>query len=242
MQKFVLSAVALLAAAGAASAADLSYRQARPLPPAAVTSNWTGCYLGGHVGWGYAWSEHNNTANTTAFGDFLPGQGFASQGSGLAGGGHVGCNYQMGRLVYGIEGSYTATDIKGDYTSVAGVADDQFSHKITGIGSITGRFGMAFDQWFYYTKLGWAFARNEVSVVDVVAPAGAGSDAHWHNGVTIGSGFEYALTRNWILGFETNYYRFETKSYELGGGAGLYTFDVRPRDVYTGLARASYKF
>ena len=102
---------------------------------------------------------------------------------------------------------------------------------------------MAFNSWHYYTKLGYAAARNRVSVVDTTGGStGSGTDTQWHNGVTIGSGVEYAVTRNWIAGFETNYYRFEAKSYELGGGAGNYTFDVKPRDIYTALGRLSYKF
>lgn len=71
---------------------------------------------------------------------------------------------------------------------------------------------------------------------------GSEPDHNWHNGFTVGSGVDYALTPNWIVGFETNYYRFESKTYELGGGAGLYTFNSRPKDVYTFLGRLSYKF
>ena len=59
---------------------------------------------------------------------------------------------------------------------------------------------------------------------------------------SIGTGVEYAVTRNWIVGFESNYYRFESKSYEIGGGDGFYTFNSRPRDVYTFLGRLSFKF
>ena len=242
MKKLLLSAAILMAAAGAATAADLPYRAPlAPFVPAAA--NWSGCYVGGHVGGGWAWHDHTNTANTTAFGDFIPGQGFANPGSGYVGGGHVGCNYQAGRLVFGIEGSYSTADIKGDYASVAGAADDVFTHRISDIATVVGRFGMAYDQWLYYTKLGWAGARATLSVVDTTGVStGAGSDTHWHNGVTIGSGIEYGFTRNWIAGFETNYFRFEKKSYEVGDATGLYTFSARPRDVYTAVGRLSYKF
>jgi len=40
----------------------------------------------------------------------------------------------------------------------------------------------------------------------------------------------------------SNYYRLEGKTYEIGGGAGLYTFNSRPRDVFSYLARISWKF
>ncbi len=55
-------------------AADLQARPPiykAPPPPAPVWS-WTGCYIGGHLGGGYAWTENTNTVNTTVFGDFAP--------------------------------------------------------------------------------------------------------------------------------------------------------------------------
>ena len=122
MKRIVLSAVALVAAAGAATAADLGYKA--PPMPYMPAGNWSGCYVGGHAGGAWGWSTHNNTDNTTAFGDFDPGQGFANSGVGFAGGGQIGCNYQAGQMVYGIESTYTAADLKGDYTSVAGIGDD----------------------------------------------------------------------------------------------------------------------
>jgi hypothetical protein len=49
--------------------------------------NWSGFYVGGHIGG--AWTNEGwiNTANTTAFGDLNPGQGFHQRNSGVFGGG-----------------------------------------------------------------------------------------------------------------------------------------------------------
>ena len=104
---------------------------------------------------------------------------------------------------------------------------------------------MAFDTWLFYTNAGYAAAKAEFSVVDTVAPTtGSGSATNWHNGFTIGSGIEHMLTRNWVVGFETNYYRFQNMTYEIGGGAaaGLYTWSYRPRDVYSAVGRVSFKW
>jgi outer membrane immunogenic protein len=248
MKKLLLSGVAFAVLAmgpalGPVMAADLSapIYKALPPPPAPAFS-WSGCYIGGTVGGGYAWSQNTNTVNTTAFGDFGPTQGFAQPTSGFAGGGQLGCNYQISRFVVGIEGSYLGANIKGDYNSPFGGRDDVYTNKIDTIATVVARFGWAFDNWLYYTKIGWAGAHAKLSVADGIAPVGAGSASNWHNGFTIGSGVEYAVTRNWILGFESNYYRFESKSYEIGGGNGFYTFDSRPRDVYSFLGRLSFKF
>jgi outer membrane immunogenic protein len=244
MRKLVLSSVAIAAVFAQPSfAADLApapvYRAA-PLTPVFM---WSGCYVGAEVGGGMAWTQSTNLVNSTAFGDFTPGQGFANPASGVIGGGHVGCNYQYARMVLGIEVSYDGADISRDYASPFGGADDVYRTRINGVATVAGRFGWAFDSWLFYTKLGWAGAHASLSVVDNVPPAvGAGSASNWHNGATIGTGTEVAIDRNWIVGFESNYYRFESKTYELGGGAALYTFRTRPRDVFSYLARVSWKF
>jgi outer membrane immunogenic protein len=81
MKKALLCAVALTALTVApALAADLRARPPvykAPPPPAPIWS-WSGCYIGGHIGGGYAWTENTNTVITTAFGDFFPGQGYAN--------------------------------------------------------------------------------------------------------------------------------------------------------------------
>src|SRR5260370_5800273 len=127
MKKLLLSGVALAAlavgpaAVAPALAADLSQPIYKALPPPAPAFSWSGCYVGGTIGAGYAWTENTNTVNTTSgFGDFRPGQGFANHTSGFAGGGQLGCNYQISRFVIGVEGSYLGANIKGDYNSPFG--------------------------------------------------------------------------------------------------------------------------
>ena len=91
----LIAAVTFTAAlgAGAASAADLA---ARPYTraPAYIEPifNWSGFYIGGHIGGAWTNQEWINTANTTACGDLSPGQGFRNRNSGVLGGGQMGYN------------------------------------------------------------------------------------------------------------------------------------------------------
>jgi len=175
MKKLLLSGAALAAlVAGPAVAADLAVPIYKGPPPIPMFS-WTGCYIGGSVGGGYAWTENTNAVNTTLFGDFGPGQGYANYSSGFAGGGQLGCNYQVSRFVIGVEGSYLWANIKRDYVSPFGGADDVYTNQIDGIASVAARFGMAFDTWLFYTKVGWAAAHAKLSVVDSIPPTGAGT-------------------------------------------------------------------
>src|SRR5262245_14811563 len=113
MKKFVLAATALTIAGGSALAADLAVRPApvyRPPPPVAVPLyTWTGCYVGGNGGGIWAKSEWNDTV-FGGFGD--------STASGGLGGAQVGCNYQVGAWVFGVQGDYDWTSAKTDNTNV----------------------------------------------------------------------------------------------------------------------------
>jgi len=52
------------------------------------------------------------------------------------------------------------------------------------------------------------------------------------------------VTQNWIVGLEYDYSAFQTKSYQLAGAVAplVYTFDAKPRDIQSVVARVSYKF
>ena len=95
-----------------ARAADMPVRPVYKAPPPVVPVwSWTGCYIGANAGG--AWQKVDNAliaANGTPayFGvTVLPevsrnGTGDL-EGSGFIGGAQVGCNYQSGRVVWGVE-------------------------------------------------------------------------------------------------------------------------------------------
>jgi outer membrane immunogenic protein len=243
MRRFVVALLATSALSFAAQAADMPVKAPRAAP--APTYNWSGCYLGGHAGAGWGRTEWTNTADTTLFGDLTPGQGFTQTKAGFIGGGQAGCNYQMGTWVFGIEGTFAGSSIKGSLTNTTfGVGfDDVFETKINSLATLTGRIGYAVDNWLPYIKGGYSGANVKFSVSDTAgANQGSGSETKWHNGWTVGAGVEYGLTQNWIVGLEYDYIGLQTKNYNVtGSSAGVYTFDVKPK-IHEILARISYKF
>jgi outer membrane immunogenic protein len=245
MKKFLLAATAIatLGFAQSAGAADMSFKAPVYRPPVVTVYNWTGCYIGAHVGAGWGSSDWTNTANTTAFGDLTPGEGFSQTNLGFIGGGQLGCNYQLDRWVFGVEGTFSGSTIDGSLSNtVYGSADDVFNVKITSIATVTGRVGYTWNNVLAYVKGGYAGADVKFSVTDNVGPdVGSGSATAWHNGWTVGGGVEYGLTPNWILGLEYNYIGLQSKSYDVGGAGGIYSFDVKP-SIHEVLARVSYKF
>jgi len=244
--KFVAAlAFTAMAGVGAASAADLApfpYAKAPALPYAVY--NWAGFYVGGHIGGSSTNQIWTNTANTTQFGDLRPGQGFSQHGAGVFGGGQIGYNWQASNYVFGLEGTVSGMDNSGTVSNtVFGPRNDVYSWRTNFMTTITGRAGFAVNNNLFYVKGGYAGVSSHLAVSDVFPPLGrSGSDTRWHNGWTVGAGWEYGITQNWIVGLEYDYAAFQTQAYQLGTNFGVYSFDSKPRDIQSAVARVSYKF
>ncbi len=123
MQKWSLSlaAAAIGLAASQASAADLP-RRAPPayIPPAPPPITWTGCYLGGNIGWiGSRVTSDFNGGNNSFSNNFNNND--RSTNSGFAGGGQIGCDYQFVGTgwVIGFRDMFDGTSLRRDRTSRA---------------------------------------------------------------------------------------------------------------------------
>src|SRR5947209_581470 len=81
-----------------AFAADMPVKAPLKAPPPVVLS-WTGCYLGGNFGGG--WADKHYTDPLALPPAFDLGSHTAE---GMVGGGQVGCDYQTGPWVFGAQG------------------------------------------------------------------------------------------------------------------------------------------
>ena len=108
MKKFALGMLAAVAMTGSAVAADMAPRYAKAPPPApVVVYNWTGCYIGGNIGGGWARTTQDR-AGIVNVGPVVPATNYgSSDGSDFVGGAQIGCDYQFaGNWVLGIQGMY----------------------------------------------------------------------------------------------------------------------------------------
>src|SRR5438874_725251 len=115
MKKILLGSVATgaLVAAGSANAADLSLRPAPRVAPAVApipVFSWTGCYAGGHAGWGWGRKEFHEVTTRSGTGGAVTQTGSTTiDTSGAIFGGQIGCDYQFaGNFVIGVQGSAAA--------------------------------------------------------------------------------------------------------------------------------------
>ena len=208
MRKFVggaALAVSTVAYVCSAQAADLPMRPA-PMPQAPVVYapqayNWTGFYIGGNIGGGFANSKWSDpfTGGTDTFSK-----------DGFIGGGQIGYNYQYNWLVLGVEGDFDWTGLKGSGTDAIG---DSINTKTEWTSTVTGRIGTAFDRLLVYGKGGVAFAHDHSTLTDIFG--GTATANLNRTGWTAGAGLEYALDKNWTAKLEYDYLGFGSEALAL---------------------------
>ena len=255
----LLSGVACLGAAGAASAADMAVK-ARPVPPPVVAYDWTGCYVGGHVGgaWSQDWTGSSDRSPVA------PGVQWAlrygQDSSSWVGGGQVGCNWMSpSRFVIGVEADASGTGLNAS-SRIAPVALDGapagvpnsfafLNRSIDWVGTVRGRVGFAPDKWLLYVTGGYAYGRvNYAADTNFIGNGGAAFPVAFSqdkSGWVAGAGVEYAFTQNWIARAEYLYYSFNSTgavaASTLGPGTvSLYSWNHT--DFHVGRVGLSYKF
>ena len=205
MKKLLLATSCLALTSTASLAADLPMSMPAKAPVvAAPIFTWTGCYLGAHAGAGTM-----NTSNVEG----------TLNGTGAVAGGQLGCNYQDGNWVIGLEGE--------GYWS--GVRISENGTTFTGNGLINRRFGTTenndsdytiaaragfalYDRTLIYGKAGWAWGSMRSNFFNSCCGVGpttsTGNFGGTLNGFMVGAGIEHALTRNWTVKFEYDYIGF----------------------------------
>lgn len=191
MRSIITIACGLTALATSAMAADLPVK-APPPPPAPVYA-WTGCYIGGNVGWAH-------TETKFRFNGVEDGK---ISHDGFAGGGQVGCDFQFpgnSNWVIGIRGLFDGMSSDNDDHISVLFPTDRFHGRDRWFATINGRIGYLWAPSFLvYATGGWGFVQNRVDVFDTVrnVPLVIGNGNHSNsNGGDVGGGFEWMFTQS----------------------------------------------
>jgi len=213
MNKFLTGSIAaiVMAAAVPAFAADMAPRYSKaPMAPPVIVYNWTGCYIGGNVGGG--WARTNQDRVGFIDGTVIsPAQPFGSSDSrgDFIGGGQIGCDYQFaGNWVVGVQGMVDFGDIRSSH-AVTTFPTFTSTIRLKDTITATGRIGYLFaPQVLGYVKGGGAFARIDYNFFQ---PGGALSESATgvdRTGWTVGAGLEWMFAPGWSVFGEYNYMDF----------------------------------
>jgi outer membrane immunogenic protein len=236
---------------GAASAADLAARPYTKAPMMApiMTYNWTGCYIGGNVGGGWARTNQSRVALVNGVAIVPPNDFGSGNGSNVIGGAQIGCDYQFaGNWVVGVQGMFDFGNISESHInpSFPTFSDNT---KVKDVFTVTGRVGYLFaPQLLGYVKGGGAWARvdyNNFGTVPVnfLSESATGVD---RQGWTVGGGLEWMFAPGWSVFGEFNYLDFGRKNISFvaaPGTVGVVADVVRTRlQVEQVLVGVNYKF
>jgi outer membrane immunogenic protein len=260
---WALAAVVSVAGFGAASAADMAVK-ARPI--VVPIYNWTGCYIGVSAGGkGVAVNDTVHIPATALTPASAADLGRLEDATWIAGG-QVGCNYQSGRWVFGIEGDAhaqkwaTSSILAGGVLPPLFVPGDIFELHSDWQASARGRIGYALDRTLFYVTGGaaWTQVKAYTNWIpfqgQVLFPGTIAYDTKTLLGGTVGAGVEYAATDNFTLGLEGRYSYYGTQRFNAGplavipiiGAAVVFVNSPTYRDirVETGevMFKANWKF
>src|SRR3984893_7068042 len=172
MKKLLFARVAALTVtiAGPAFAADMPLQSETPF---AARFNWTSCYLGGHLGGGFAHKDITDPVQLVQ--DSFLGAGstdgittVSPAPTGVVIGGQIGCDYQFASSwVVGIEGAVSGSTMKNTRTVGLPLGNpDTALVKVSTdfLPSVTVRLGYAVDNVLLSAKGGVALAGDKFDV------------------------------------------------------------------------------
>jgi outer membrane immunogenic protein len=219
MKRLATGAIAVALIGTPALAADMgvpSRSYYPPLPPAIY--DWTGIYVGGHIGGGILTDSVSQngpaTINLLSSGSLRP--------AGVIGGAQIGANYEFVPWVVGVEASWTDSAIQGNTLiacsacvfNTVPIVNERFTSQAQWFAALTGRFGYAANDWLFYAKAGgaWMNVRYTEDLLNGVTVA-TQNLTDTRTGFTVGAGIEFGLVENLSAKIEYDFYDFGSKNY-----------------------------
>ncbi|HEV7634067.1 MAG TPA: outer membrane beta-barrel protein [Bradyrhizobium sp.] len=224
MKKFLLGTAAFIALAAPAFAADMpprTYSKAPVYTAPQLIYNWTGFYIGGHVG-----------------GAFAGNNSLADSGGRFLGGVQGGFDYQFApNWVVGAEAQYSW--LANNNNGVLFPGNVLVTSNNTQLGSVTGRLGYTWGPALLYAKGGYAWRDNpNIGVAVGGGPAPFTTSGNQKDGYTVGAGLEYLFAPNWSAKAEYQYYNFGNTTFTSGPIVGARFRD----DEHTVKVGINYRF
>jgi outer membrane immunogenic protein len=222
LHKILLSSVALIGLTGLAGAADMYVKAPSPV----YVQTWTGCYIGGHAGYGTTTSSSQYTGSGLADSPQL-NQNFDNKG--FVGGGQAGCQLQTGTFLWGLEGDWSSFNNSSSKNlfysnSIPGlyIARNSENQQVSydSLWSVRGRFGGIFsDVYHLYATAGIGGAKanyssSEEGGFSEAGPfgesgqtfQGASNVAMTATGIVYGAGAEWKIWPSFVVGAEYLHY------------------------------------
>ncbi|HEY2530596.1 MAG TPA: carbohydrate porin [Xanthobacteraceae bacterium] len=239
MKKFLTTGLSLATFAGKVAAADLPVKA----PPQLPAYDWTGFYLGGHLG--YAWGD-SNWSTTGASGEFSLAQPidvFSETGS-FYEGLQAGYDYMLpNRFVIGVEGdvsfpsfpNLSGISIGGTSTfSTPANGTETYSETALAFGTLRGRIGYAPGNWLFYATGGFAWTYDRLTLANLVTGT-TDMPFLWRLGWAAGAGVEAPIAPHWTARLEYLFTDYGNSSMPFANAGQRFTSDLSLQELRAGL-------
>lgn len=221
-------------------------------PVAAAEDDWEGLFLGLHAGYGATASLDLGTrAVPTAVFKDLQGAGENVRADdaygldGVLGGVQGGYLRQYGEAVYGLEFSWSRTDLQDTvYDDVRCpnanlcATDDRFRSELDDVITLSLRAGRSFGRQLLYVRGGLALARHDLAITDdnlntfgrlsSGLNTGSTEGEAWLPGFSLGLGTDYRLNEHLSLGLAYDYLRFASTDVDTEGAGFCHPTTTSP--------------
>jgi len=171
--------------------------------------NWNGLFIGGSLGGAWSNSDWSDPFASTILAGYVNAAGFGDyvRSSGPLGGLDLHLNWQTGHLVYGLAGSISGADIRGDNTIFSGIGGINGHEQSNYLGTLVARLGTTLNRSLLYLNAGGAVLNTQYTILGNTAILNLGWGTQELNtwGWTGGVGVEYALTDSWNTSVEYDY-------------------------------------
>src|SRR5215469_9633536 len=235
MKRLATGAIAVALSGTPALAADIAVPATSYYPkfPPPAIYDWTGIYVGGHIGGGML--VDSVSQNGVSPGGFNLANTGNVRPAGVIGGAQIGANYEFAPWVVGLEGSWTDSAINGNtligctspcVVGTTAIGQERFTSQAEWFAALTGRVGYAANDWLFYAKAGgaWMNVRYTQDLLTAIqtpcspTPCGPGTPAQTQvltdnrTGFTVGVGIELGLVENLSGKIEYDFYDFGSKN------------------------------
>src|SRR5579863_3216164 len=243
-----VSAAAMVFGCGNAAAADMPTKAPPPSLPS--TYDWTGFYLGGHVGYAWGTSNFSGSSGSGASGTldlYKPFDSFNESGSFFAGV-QAGYDYMLpNRFVIGtaVDASFPSWpnlagisigDISAPFASANG--PETYAETMLDFGTVRARIGYAPGNWLFYATGGFAWAYDQLTLTQL-ATGVTDSPFLWRLGWAAGGGVEVPLVPHWTAFLEYLYTDYGNNSVIFSNAGQRFASDFSLQELRAGL---NYRF
>jgi high affinity Mn2+ porin len=251
--KRLFRGICALVVSGHAFAADTSTttsrKNAQSFYEVPSAYDWSGLYVGAHLGYGWGWSNWVEAPDMIAgsFSLYQSFDAFQNTGSFFAGL-QAGYDYmfQSRLLVGGIVDVSAPSFPNHDGISIGGMSlftspslgAQTYSETMRIFGTVRGRVGYAPGNWLFYGTGGYAWTYNQ-SMVNQLGSGPTDSPFLWRFGWVAGAGVEFPIKPHWTASLEYLYTHYShTGTFFPNAGQG-FDSDFSLQQVRLGL---NYRF